>query len=215
MSFKVIFDGQLTPNQENVTVDIVSPKFLFIQVISPRLNENEGEGLIIGLSVNIRIPVIGTELIKYVPHTIFDSIVSQDADSNNIIYLPSEVTESKYPIYCGLNPSRDCSLRIYAEVMECGSCEILDGIRSLQVGQFLSSVQQSIIAANQAAQNTVLIAQSVVLGIVGAPLTGGASLSLPAGATATLGPTQALLTGSVFAPLLPALPSIPIPLLPG
>lgn len=213
MTLQVIFDGSLRPESENLTRDIVSPKFLLIHVIDPILDDNQGEGLIIGLSVNIRIPVIGTELIKYIPHTIFDSITSQDANTANIIYLPNEITSSSYSVYCGLNPSRNCTLRIYAEVTECDDCEIVDRIENIRKTQLLNTVQQTAIAANQSAQNTALLAQSVVLGIVGAPLTGGATLALPKIVGSTLAPTTALLGGSLPVPKIPGLPDIP--LLPG
>lgn len=213
MTLQVIFDGTLNPEKENITNDIISPKFLLIHVIDPILDDSQGEGLIIGLSVNIRIPVIGTELIKYVPHTIFDSITSQDADTANIIYLPDEVTSSPYFIYCGLNPSRNCTLRIYAEVSECGNCEIVDRLEEIRETQLLNSVQQTSIALNQSAQNTALLAQSVVLGIVGAPLTAGATLALPEIVGSTLAPTTALLGSSLPLPRIPGLPDIP--LLPG
>lgn len=213
MTLEVIFDKALTPEQENITRDIISPKFLFIEVLEPSLDDNEGEGLVVGFSVNIRIPVVGSELIKYVPHTIFDSIFSQDADTANIIYLPEEVTSSPYPIYCGINPSRNCTLRIYAEVTECGLCEIVDQLQTIRTTQLLNTVQQSAIATNQISQNTVLLAQSLVLGIVGAPLTAGASLALPKATASALSASTALLGGSLPLSEIPGLPEIP--LLPG
>ena len=211
MSLIVVFDGDLTPSQENISNLFQNPKFLLIDVISPSLEE--GEGLIIGFSVNIIVPVIGKTIQKYIPHTIFDSLFSQDADTENIIYLPQEVTDSPYNIYVGINPSRNCTLRIYAEVENCSNCQLLEEIndnknrlRTLQINQLYNTFQLSVLSANQAAQNTVLVAQSTVLGIVGAPLTGGASLALPAGTAATLAPTQQLLPGAVFLPGLPLLP---------
>jgi hypothetical protein len=177
MSINVIFDGQLNPNTISESNIFTNANFLLLDVISPVLADNEG--VLIGLGLLARIPIIGKTAIKYVPHKITEYEVNarELGDSTELIAIPYEFSNSPYEFFLGLNSSQSVTLRIYAITNYENNIDINHDL----IQEVLNKINE--IKLRQDLNIALDTSQNVAIGILGTgliPVTGGVTSPIPA-----------------------------------
>lgn len=116
-------------------------------------------------------------------------------DTSTIVPIPSEATAPGAQFKVCISTSFSVVLEIFAVYHDPCSCtDLLEEIKNaIDIGNALSGA----IAANQIAQDVVLLGTATVLGVALAPVTGGASLALPGTASSVLPAATGLLLPAI------------------
>lgn len=109
MQTNVIFDGDIQSNQVSDSQSFTNGQFLLFDV--PGLQQ--GEGVQIGMSIVLKIPIIGKIAEKLLPMTLIERDLSLSLDTNLIFPIPKEITESGHEVYCSFASTKTLSLRAY------------------------------------------------------------------------------------------------------
>ncbi|PSF30589.1 hypothetical protein C7H19_23700 [Aphanothece hegewaldii CCALA 016] len=109
METSVIFDGTLQPNQVSDSQSFTNGQFLLFDV--PGLQQ--GEGVQIGMSIILKIPIIGKIAEKILPMTLIERDLSLNLDTNLLFPIPREITESGHEVYCSFASTETVQLRAY------------------------------------------------------------------------------------------------------
>lgn len=184
MKMRVIFDGTVYAAGRNLTQTFKGGQFLYFD---PQLETNQFQEL--GVSLIARLPGVNGTIDK-----LWDDLGILNTD--NIIPIPREVSESGFEFYLGLGSSIDQpnfrAYLIYSEItQESVSNQIEDlgeDIEQILENQTTAFNLQTAIGLNQLSQNTAL----TILGTGLAPISAGV----------TAGVIPALI-GSSLLPLLP------------
>jgi hypothetical protein len=167
MQLQVIFDDTVIAAGRNLSTTFKGGQFIYFDA-------QLGDDLVleIGVALLIKLPGINGELVK-----VWDN--SEILNSDNLIPIPREISESNFDLYLGLGSSIDQpnfrAYVIYTEVsQETLSAQIDDlqaDIDLILQNQTTSFNLQAAIGVNELAQNTALS----ILGTGLAPLTAGVS----------------------------------------
>lgn len=184
MKMRVIFDGTVYAAGRNLTQTFKGGQFLYFD---PQLEPNQD--LDLGVTLIAKLPGLNGAIDK-----LWDDLGILNTD--NIIPIPREVSESGFEFYLGLGSSIDQpnfrAYLIYSEVtQESVSIQVEDLKKEIELilqNQTTSFNLETAIGMNQLAQNTAI----TILGMGLAPIS--------AGVTAGVVP---VLTGSSLLPLLP------------
>jgi hypothetical protein len=109
MQTSIIFDGTISPNQVADSQPFTNGQFLLFDV--PGLEQ--GEGIQIGMSIILKIPIIGKIAEKLLPTTLIERDLSLNLDTNLIFPLPREISESGNQVYCSFASTEAVTLRAY------------------------------------------------------------------------------------------------------
>ncbi len=102
MDLRVIFDGSLSPNVIGQSQFFTKGQFILFN--TPGLQP--GEGLIIGMSLVVQVPVLFGTVERIIPTTLLTEELSLTLDTNLVYYLPREISESDYQCFVYLNSAR-------------------------------------------------------------------------------------------------------------
>jgi hypothetical protein len=182
MQLKVIYDGTLLSSApRNLSQSFTGGQYLYFD---PQLGENLA--LMIGVAWLIKLPGVNGDLLK-----VWET--SNSLDTDVIIPIPREVSESGYELYCSFGTSVDQpNFRAYVIYSNITQESLAGQLGTLQAdvdlilqNQTTSFTLESALAANALAQNTAL----TILGTGLAPISAGVT----AGVVPVLAGSQLLL----------------------
>lgn len=185
MQVKVIYDGLVSASEpRNLSQPFTGGQYLYFDPQLP-----EGIALMIGVAWLIKLPGINGDLLK-----VWET--SNSLDTDTIIPIPREISESGYELYCSfgtsVNQPNFRAYVIYSEVTQESLAADLDQIQSdladILQNQTTQFALDTAIGINQLAQNQAI--SLIGTGLI--PITGGITSPVPL-----------LLTGSSLLPLLP------------
>lgn len=165
MKLKVIYDSPIYPDQVNLSQDFKGGQFLIFDI--PGAPEDEETA--IGLALNARIPLIGSTPIKN-----WSDI--SEANTDRLIALPREYSESNYDFYCAFASTVFIPLfRVYAVISEVSLETLSSNLQEIK--DQLESINQS---SENLAEDLIEILFPVLTNfLIGIPL----PLSLPEGSS--------------------------------
>lgn len=173
MEVRVIYDGAILASQaRNLSTAFTGGQYLYFDPQLP-----EGIALMIGVAWLIKLPGVNGELIK-----IWETNNSLDTD--NILPIPREISESGYELYCSFGTSVDQpnfrAYVIYSEVTQESLAAQLEAVQNdldlILQNQTTTFNLEAAIASNQLAQNAAI--SLIGTGLI--PLTAGVTTPVPA-----------------------------------
>lgn len=167
METTIIYDSTVTANTVTRSNSFINGQVLIFD--SPSLPTDES--IEFGLSVVGKFNLIGSSPEKLLPITFLDSNFTLLGNTNLIIYLPREVSETNVETYCYFNSNLAFNLRAYCIRTSITQESIYASLEDFKVRETLSDLA---IISNQIAQNTAL----GILGVSLSPVTLGASLAV-------------------------------------
>ncbi|MGL5874015.1 MAG: hypothetical protein ACRC2R_16875 [Xenococcaceae cyanobacterium] len=199
MSFtQIIYDGNL-----NASSIAISEYFSYGHfIIFDTVNLSNDEGIEIGFTLTIDVPVIGRTLEKDVilPSETFAGTL----DTFRVIDIPSEYSQSGYRMSCAFHSSRDVSgFRAY--VIGDRSCtlkQVCDTTNQILTEARIKAISDfaidTALVTNQLSQNAALLALGTGIGIALAPYTAGTSLAITPAVGSALVPGSTALGTSLL-----------------
>jgi hypothetical protein len=173
MEIRVIYDGPLAAAAKNLSQTFTGGQFLYFDPhLPPDPNTGAERYIELGVSLLAKVPIIGGEKL-----VLWDDLGFLNSDL--LIPIPREVSESGYEFYLGIGTSIDepqfTAYVIYSTVTQETLAADLDSVKtdldSILENQTTAFNLDFAIAANQIAQNTAL----GILGTGLAPITAGVS----------------------------------------
>jgi hypothetical protein len=201
-----IFNGFTSTDGLTQTKEFFQADFLIFSV--PNLKPDEGYELAIALMIRVedttRIGGIFPITTDYGWREI--NLDREFADTQEVIIIPSELSQQDLPMYVTLATVESFEMQIYAVKIAKSCCErVEDGVNAVKGDLTFLKILNSAIAANQLVQDIALQSLSTGIGAAFAPYTAGASLALPAATGVELFPAIAGLTTISTTLLLPGL----------
>jgi hypothetical protein len=195
---QIIYDGNLSPNTIAISESFSYGSF----IIFDTTQLSSDEGIEIGFTLTIEVPVIGRTLEKDVilPSETFAGTL----DSFRVIDIPSEYTSSGYSMSCAFHSSREViGFRAYViGDSQCTLKKVCDTTERIlseaRIKAIADTAFNTAIATNQLSQNAALLALGTGVGAALAPYTGGASLALSPAVGTALAPGATALSTSLL-----------------
>lgn len=187
---RVIFEGVLSPNTYVESQRFTNAQFVFFDISYPFLEENEG--IQIGFSLLIEIPVIGKTVTKYVPHKITEAFFEGGMDSKELIGIPREFADSNYNFFCGFNSSRNVLIRVYAITSDTSIDSLDESLDNISTKLDIFLLGQGGLIYNQMAQNTALQILGTSLFLVTGGISAGVNIPLAPSTLTLMGLTRLL-----------------------
>lgn len=175
MELRVIYDGPLVAADKNLSTTFKGGQFLYFDPhLSPDPETGAERYIELGVSLLAKVPIIGGEKL-----VLWDDLGFLNSDL--LIPIPREVSESGYDFYLGIGTSIDepnfTAYVIYSEVSQetlAADLESLkDDVALILENQTTAFNLDFAIAANQLAQNTALGILGTGLAPISAGLTAG------------------------------------------
>lgn len=160
MQLKVIYDSPIYPDQVNISQDFKGGQFLIFHI--PGAPEDEESA--IGLALNARLPLIGSTTIKN-----WSDI--SEANTDKLIVLPREYSESNFDFYCAFaSPIFIPLFRVYVVTSEAS----LEGLNT-SLEEIKALIQQTEVDIPEAIIDRVLpiLIDSLIGALTGIPLPAG------------------------------------------
>lgn len=201
MSYQqIIYDGDLSSSTIAISESFVYGSFLIFDTTQLSLDE----GIEIGFTLTIEVPVIGRTLEKDVilPSETFAGTL----DSFKVIDIPSEYSQSGYRMSCAFHSSRDVSgFRAYViGDSQCTLNKVCQNTEQIltetRVKALADTVFDAALVTNQLSQNAALLALGTGIGAALAPYTAGASLAISPAVGAALVPGSSALSVGLLLP---------------
>lgn len=167
METVIILDEILQPNQVTRSQNFTNPQVIIFDSPSLPLDES----VEFGFSLVAEFPLIGRISEKLIPVTFLDQEFNLQGNSDLIIHIPREISESNVNFYCYFNSARNLDLTVYVLKSSVTQESIFNSLEEIKTTELIND---ALLAGNEIAQNNALIA----LGLSLSPVTLGASLAI-------------------------------------
>lgn len=197
---QIIYDGNLSPSNIAISESFVYGSFIIFDTTNLSLDE----GIEIGFTLTIEVPVIGRTLEKDVilPSETFAGTL----DTFRVIDIPAEYSQSGYSMSCAFHSSREVTgFRAYViGDSQCTLQKVCDTTNQILTEARIKAISDfaidTALVTNQLSQNAALLALGTGVGAALAPYTAGASLAISPAVGSALVPGSTALGTALLLP---------------
>lgn len=197
---QIIYDGDLSASSIAISESFTYGNFIIFDTTNLSLDE----GIEIGFTLTIEVPVIGRTLEKDVilPSETFAGTL----DSFKVIDIPTEYSQSGYSMSCAFHSSKEVTgFRAYViGDNQCTLKKVCDTTNQILTEARIKALTDvaidSALVVNQLSQNAALLALGTGVGAALAPYTAGASLAISPAVGGALVPGSTALTAGLLLP---------------